>query len=582
VVGPTAGYIGVMGIRNATPQQNCNLPSNLNVQLDSNLQQVKSESTSITCNSKILLGDISYSFNGSDLNGNFGCKLVNKNNKITVVGCDFSKSPVMNYYLNKGNIDDLSGSSSIGIVNAQNNNSLTINFTVNGGPPSSINVYTIDNTYVQCGGSVNCPIQNELNVTYNLPPSGISVPLLDIIKSGKSRQLQISGGNNNNGNIILNLTDNSDKMGIDVDGDYAFSITDGKNPKLSLSPCTITVSHNNCNGGTTVVPAPSNNNTAPAPYSPPQQFKGLAFYQQFNIGSLQNVLFSLEPTNSPNLGYGYVLLTPSTNFVVYLPNNQNIQIGITPLDSQSNPTKWVACGSKDLNCWKSFNNNIISIPAGDLFQATNGKTYDLTQSFDIYFKSSSNIWHENDITNPQNLEPYSSSSNYWSGLEISPNYLANTPPGSTSSIYSACDTPTQNPIGNIWVFKVTSTDVPSISYNGNSFRIKSFDIVSDLTNNYNIKSSDNVYGYLCVDDTSYNKDTFQFSYGNTLGSSVGDDLLISISNDIYEGFTLLKGMSGSSFNLWISKGYIGLRYYCTKWPGANDNCISNAQTLRAS
>jgi hypothetical protein len=71
-----------------------------------------------------------------------------------------------------------------------------------------------------------------------------------------------------------------------------------------------------------------------------------------------------------------------------------------------------------------------------------------------------------------------------------------------------------------------------------------------------------------------------------LGSSVGDNLLIIPNSGRYEAFTSFKRMSGSSFKLWISKeGYVldtVLRYYCKNWPGANDDCSSNAQILIAS
>jgi hypothetical protein len=489
VVGPTAGYIGVMGIRNATTQEKCNIPSSFNVVLDSNLKEVSSDFSNVSC-PNLVTNSISYGFQGKTLNGNFGCKLVfNKNTKmLDVEGCDFSKSSVLQYYYINGNVDDLNGTSMIGTPQQnQANITTTISFTVNEPPKTSIDVGLINSgfwtSYCNVPSIVN-DCSKGLNINYQFP-AGTDPNNEDIVitGTGSTQKLDLKQYiKNDKGSInmpsdqvnyILNNLKSSDnnyifqmEIGGNVIGTTCqVTINCGASPSTmcpagqyydtNTTSCkTLSPTQTGCNPPCPTGQTCTNNKcvTNTANMQPTQSQSDIGFYQQLNIGDLSNVLFTLNGDNQND-----VLLTPSTNFVIYNqdPNNQ-IEVTIVPSNSNSPGTVAPPCNNNLwINCYYKINkNSILTIPADKIFQIGSQATQ-LTQSFNIYVEKQNTYYLLKSFNPPLTFTSTSSfttnpSTNTGAALlYISPNYenkptIISSQNQATSQVLYDCETPTPN------------------------------------------------------------------------------------------------------------------------------------------
>ncbi len=681
VVGPAAGILGFSQIANATPQENCNFPNLFTVNLYSNLSEQNSTTANINNNCNIQDSNINnYYFQGNPLNGNFGCKFSESNNVLSVQNCDFSSSSdVASYYINKGNVDDLNASSTIGVAKqGQKKYNVSVKFTI-GNLDYHLNVFNDSDALHKdyCGGVLDCPASDSngkpfLNVSYGFPQVAnsqqkfvtstfngqtssyavndlqgyLSIPVTTPITQGSvynlglnvtqgstsSRittcavtvnpcsssptpipsqpsctlsQTSIKSGSTENVNVnaLVSLTTNPASVIINcgnqqsVTANCALTKNNNLYQGTCSGMCSYTLTSNSQTysinsapgGGATCAPLSINLNSNGLQPNPSTYT--LAFYQQFDVGDFKNNLFSLLSTSqltAGDNGRGYVLLTPSTKFVVYSTNPAINAIALVPASDSTIPSS--DCSSNQyLNCWNKFNGGFIYIPAYNIFSGPVSSSYSIlpstyeypsNQAFNILIKENSGYLYISSLGGNNGYTTSNSAPGNLNGvLVISPDYLGGTTGvingnSKNYNIYSSCATPSANSIGNVWVFKTTADS----SLNLQNYVPGSFDIISTNSGSLKTSQGQNVYLYGCLQSgQSGNAVAITSNIQNlfSVNPLITSNSLHKNSEGSYEFFQQLSMSLPSNgiveFNLKLTPSGSS-RYYCHAWPVVLENC----------
>jgi len=625
VVGPPAGYIGVMGIKNATPQEKCNLPNSFTVNLDNNFKEVSSTNAQVTCNSKIIFSQVSLTLQGKSLNGNLGCQMSLNNNVISVQGCDFSGSDsasqaIRNYFNDNGNLNGLSGSSVIGIPGlGKSNVTATINFTVNGGAASWIQIFNDSDFTVDFSNQViKCPV-NGLGFEFAFPsPSTSQGKSLKIVYNndsvGKTASFTLDSvkfSPSNTGSYQLNssqlaqiLNESDDKLPSKGEFNLSVSIWSGGQ---SLSTTTVKLNFTDCGTQTPPAPAPA---PAPAPEKTPLPSRSdFSFYQQFNVGGFKENLFTLQPTTQPYslVEDGYVLLTPSTRFII-LHKGGDFNASVV-LEGQNEESVFPCTGDNEYDCLLSSSSTLqplncvnvvlpldkeydcllssFNVPSGykavvfsadKLFKQANKRFKQANQPsyrfvVFIYLNNNKDIYYVSNFKDGT-ITKAGQQTNNAATLYISYNYLAN--PNILGSAgensLSACDTPTPHVIGNIWVFKTTMDSPTKVT----GYSTGSFDIISTTSGNTRLNDNQQLYLYGCtssVNDLNSISPKIESSISNFPSPPMSNPK-VYINNNVAEFYESIPQISVNSETVKI-RLTVGAnsRYYCQSWPkSAEDVC----------